>query len=194
MSDDTKETQQADAGGESLMTPEELSAIFSVPSRTIIRLAKQGKMPGIKIGGKWRFKRDMIEQWMTETTRTRRDKVLIVDDDPKVREIFRGYLGLLSVAAAEADSVSKAISLLEKDEFTAILLDLVFPDGKNGASLLEWLGNSDITIPVIIITAYTDSEHIKDVLKYGTFVFLSKPVSREKLKEALASVLRKKEL
>ena len=49
-----------------IMTPREAAEYLSVHVRTIYRLAKHGDIPGRKIGGSWRFKRDTLDEWLSE--------------------------------------------------------------------------------------------------------------------------------
>ena len=47
------------------MTPREAAEYLSVHVRTIYRLAKNGEIPGRKIGGSWRFKKDALDEWLS---------------------------------------------------------------------------------------------------------------------------------
>ena len=48
-----------------IMTPREAAEYLSVHVRTIYRLAKNGKIPGRKVGGSWRFKRGTLDEWLS---------------------------------------------------------------------------------------------------------------------------------
>ena len=48
-----------------IMTPREAAEYLSVHVRTIYRLAKNGDIPGRKIGGSWRFKKDALDLWLS---------------------------------------------------------------------------------------------------------------------------------
>jgi len=48
-----------------IMTPREAAEYLSVHVRTIYRLAKNGEIPGRKIGGSWRFKKDTLDEWLS---------------------------------------------------------------------------------------------------------------------------------
>lgn len=50
-----------------VMTPREAAEYLSVHVRTIYRLAKNGMIPGRKVGGGWRFKKETLEQWLSWT-------------------------------------------------------------------------------------------------------------------------------
>ena len=48
-----------------IMTPREAAEYLSVHVRTIYRLAKNGDIPGRKVGGSWRFKKNALDEWLT---------------------------------------------------------------------------------------------------------------------------------
>jgi len=48
-----------------IMTPREAAEYLSVHVRTIYRLVKHGEIPGRKIGGSWRFKKDALDEWLS---------------------------------------------------------------------------------------------------------------------------------
>ncbi len=48
-----------------ILTPREAAEYLSIHVRTIYRLAKNGDIPGRKIGGSWRFKKDALDQWLS---------------------------------------------------------------------------------------------------------------------------------
>ena len=176
---------------ERMMKAEELSSMFSVPMRTILRLAKEGKIPAIKIGGRWRFDRKVIDQWMKDASSYRgRGKLLVVDDSANDRQTLRRTLEKMDLQVREAASVKEAIGLLEKETFDAVMLDLMFGHEPEGIEVLRQLSRMKRVIPVIIVSGYAETDVLKDVLAYGTFVVLSKPVLKEQIDEAVALVMR----
>jgi excisionase family DNA binding protein len=48
-----------------IMTPREAAEYLSVHVRTIYRLAKNGEIPGRKVGGSWRFKKNALDEWLS---------------------------------------------------------------------------------------------------------------------------------
>jgi len=50
-----------------VMTPKELAEYLRVHVRTIYRLAKSGQIPSLKVGGSWRFKKENVDSWLSET-------------------------------------------------------------------------------------------------------------------------------
>jgi excisionase family DNA binding protein len=49
-----------------IMTPREAAEYLSIHVRTIYRLAKLGEIPGRKVGGSWRFRKDTLDAWLSE--------------------------------------------------------------------------------------------------------------------------------
>jgi len=49
-----------------LLTPNELSRILKLHPFTVTRLAREGKLPGFKVGGSWRFRKDEFVVWLAE--------------------------------------------------------------------------------------------------------------------------------
>ena len=51
---------------EEILTIRELAKYLKINERTVYLLAKEKKIPGIKIGGSWRFKKEMVDNWIIE--------------------------------------------------------------------------------------------------------------------------------
>lgn len=49
-----------------ILTIGEIAALLHLHVMTVYRLAKEGKLPGFKVGGRWRFRRDTLEAWMAD--------------------------------------------------------------------------------------------------------------------------------
>lgn len=112
--------------------------------------------------------------------------VLIVEDDPMVREINSKFLKrvegfALYKAVSNLDDAKKAISGKKPD---LILLDVYLPK-ENGIDFLKWIRAQEIDIDIILITADKTIERIQEAFRYGVVDYLIKPFSFERFKEAL---------
>jgi excisionase family DNA binding protein len=58
-----------------ILTPREAAQYLSIHVRTIYRLAKNGEIPGRKVGGSWRFKKDLLDEWFSGD-QSRRDRLI----------------------------------------------------------------------------------------------------------------------
>ena len=56
------------------LTPHEISKILKLHPFTVTRLAREGKLPGFKVGGSWRFRKDQFERWIEERTSRRTNR------------------------------------------------------------------------------------------------------------------------
>ena len=56
-----------------IFTLKEVATYLKIGERTVYRLVQEGKLPGFKVGGSWRFKRTDIEEWIRERTEAQRE-------------------------------------------------------------------------------------------------------------------------
>jgi two-component system, CitB family, response regulator len=113
-------------------------------------------------------------------------EVMIVEDDPMVREINSRFLNriegfILYKAVSNLDDAKKTISIKKPD---LILLDVYLPK-ENGIDFLKWIRGQEIAIDIILITADNSKERIQEAFRYGVVDYLIKPFSFERFKESL---------
>lgn len=113
-------------------------------------------------------------------------KVLIVEDDPMVREINSRFLEKVEgfIRQDSVNSLEKAKEVILKETIDLILLDVFFPQGK-GIELLKWIRSENIKCDVILITADRNSETVEEAFRYGAVDYLVKPFMFNRFKEAL---------
>ncbi len=115
--------------------------------------------------------------------------VLIVDDEPDIRELLGitlSRMGLNSLSAATLGDARAKVAQLRPD---LCLTDMRLPDG-NGISLVEYIQQEFPDIPVAMITAHGSVETAIAALKAGAFDFISKPIELERLRNLVSSALR----
>ena len=59
---------------EEILTVKELARYLKMDEHTVYRLARKGVLPGVKIGGEWRFKKDLIDRWIEKMSWNKLDK------------------------------------------------------------------------------------------------------------------------
>ncbi|MCG8416175.1 MAG: sigma-54 dependent transcriptional regulator [Pseudomonadales bacterium] len=116
-------------------------------------------------------------------------RVLIVDDEPDIRELLEITLGRMSLGTASVADLGAAREILSKEEFNLCLTDMRLPDG-DGIELVEHIQSDYNQIPVAVITAHGSTETAIKALKAGAFDFVSKPVDLQKLRDLVESALR----
>ncbi|MDR9753099.1 sigma-54 dependent transcriptional regulator [Pseudomonas sp. SZMC_28357] len=118
-----------------------------------------------------------------------RQKVLIVDDEPDIRELLEITLGRMNLDTFSARNLGEAQALLGKEAFDLCLTDMRLPDG-TGLDLVQHIQQRFPQLPVAMITAYGNLETAINALKAGAFDFLTKPVDLTRLRELVSSALR----
>jgi len=109
------------------------------------------------------------------------NKVLIVDDEPDIRELLEITLGRMELDTDTASDLGEARALLAGSDFQLCLTDMKLPDG-NGIELVREIQNKYPHMPVAVITAHGSTETAITALKSGAFDFVSKPVDIRKLR------------
>ncbi len=120
-------------------------------------------------------------------------RVLIVEDDPMVRTINKGYLKKIdaSFEIFEASSIESAKTVLETESIQLILLDVYLGEGR-GPDLLAWARANALDIEVVLITADNSYETVATVFRLGAIDYLIKPFSFERFSEAVFKVSQKR--
>ncbi|WZL72290.1 response regulator [Clostridiaceae bacterium 35-E11] len=113
-------------------------------------------------------------------------KVLIVEDDPMVREINEKFLEKIGGFRLHdsVNSIEKAKEAILREEPDLILLDVFFPQ-EGGLDLLKWVRMKNFQSDVILITADKNMDTVKEALRYGAVDYLIKPFVFERFKEAM---------
>ncbi|WPN46498.1 MULTISPECIES: sigma-54-dependent transcriptional regulator [unclassified Pseudomonas] len=117
-----------------------------------------------------------------------RKKVLVVDDEPDIRELLEITLGRMKLDTFSARNVAEALALLKRETFDLCLTDMRLPDG-TGLELVQHIQQFYPQVPVAMITAYGSLDTAISALKAGAFDFLTKPVDLTRLRELVTSAL-----
>lgn len=115
-------------------------------------------------------------------------RVLIVDDDPELRESLRSALEVNRFDVAEAEDASSALAALKNSLFNVVLLDLHLP-GMSGLDLLRRIKELQPFTKVVMITAYPSPQSAIDALNRTAFGYLEKPIDMKKLMMKLSRAL-----
>src|SRR5829696_8490239 len=115
--------------------------------------------------------------------------VLVVDDEPIVREVVVSYLRQEGFATLEASDGDEARSLLEREDSSLVVLDVMLP-GTDGFELCRWIrANSEV--PVILLTARGEEADRIVGFELGADDYVTKPFSPRELAARVRAVLRR---
>jgi two-component system, NtrC family, response regulator PilR len=115
--------------------------------------------------------------------------VLIVDDEPDIRELLEITLNRMEIETCCADTIASGKSLLQQKSFSLCLTDLKLPDG-NGLELVDYIQSTTIPFPVAVITAHGNMDTAILAMKKGAFDFISKPIDLPALRQLVSSALK----
>lgn len=116
-------------------------------------------------------------------------RVLIVDDEPDIRELLEITLGRMSLITESAKDLAEAYEHLRNNTFSLCLTDMRLPDG-DGIRLVEHIQRQYSHMPVAVITAHGNAETAIKALKAGAFDFVSKPVDLQKLRDLVLAAIK----
>jgi len=117
-----------------------------------------------------------------------RQRVLIVDDEPDIRELLEITLLRMGLDTRSAEDYSSATRLLNDETFDLCLTDMKLPDG-DGIALVEHIQQQFPHIPAAVITAHGSIDLAIKAMKSGAFDFVSKPVSLDTLRNLIDKAL-----
>ncbi len=105
-------------------------------------------------------------------------EILVVDDDPDVRELLVEYFRELEFKVASASDGRAAITAVERDpqRYWLVMTDIVMP-GADGIEVLQAAKKAAPHVPVVIITGYASLDTAIEAVRLGAADYLSKPFS-----------------
>lgn len=120
---------------------------------------------------------------------TKKPLILIVDDEPDIRELLEITLNRMDIDTRCAKNVTEARKFLYDVAFDLCLTDMRLPDG-DGLELVDLIQEMPIPIPVAVITAHGNMDTAILAMKKGAFDFISKPLDLVALRHLVSSALK----
>jgi excisionase family DNA binding protein len=190
---------------EVFLTTEEVLEYLQVNLRTVYRLIKAGKIPAVRVGRQWRFRKRDIDNWL-ETQRPQaaqasvpqpsaaqplkgQQRILVVDDEPSIRELLSKTLSLADYSVdTAADGGTALARLREGQTYDLVLVDLKMP-GMDGLMLTRQLKYLKPDLPIIIITGFSTEVSAIEAINLGVAGYLTKPFRVPQVLAAAAKAL-----
>ena len=189
---------------ESFLTTEEVLDYLQVNLRTVYRLIKAGKIPAVRVGRQWRFRKRDIDAWL-ESQRPRsirsvpsaarvstpaagRPRVLVVDDEASIRDLLAKTLALAEYDVDLAPDGRTALERLRIIQYDLLITDLKMP-GVDGLAVIREARRLKADIPVIIITGFSTEASAIEAVNLGVSGYLTKPFRVPRVLAAAAKAL-----
>lgn len=118
-----------------------------------------------------------------------RYKVLIAEDESRMREVITMLLSDLPLQFIEARDGKEAIDLFDHDTFSLVITDIKLPK-VNGMEILRHVKERDSELPVIVITAFGSIENAIEAMRLGAFDYVTKPFKQDRLCACVEKALK----
>ena len=120
-------------------------------------------------------------------------RILVVEDDAELRELFRQVLGKNGYQAVGAADGVQALDALDNDYYDLIISDVMMPV-MDGYELVRQLREAGITIPVLMITAKDGFDDMRTGFLSGTDDYMVKPVNVNEMVLRVSALLRRAQM
>lgn len=120
-------------------------------------------------------------------------EIILVDDDPKIRDLTAKYLRDQGLNVNTAEGGKALDKVLETKEISLIVLDLMMPE-ESGLEICQRLRVKDINIPIIMLTAKGDEVDRIVGLEMGADDYLPKPFNPRELLARINAILRRNKI
>ena len=189
---------------EGFLTTEEVLEYLQVNLRTVYRLIKAGKIPAVRVGRQWRFRKRDIDAWL-ESQRPRnvrpapaaarvpapaaaRPRVLVVDDEASIRDLLAKTRALAEYDVDLAPDGRAALERLRIIPYDLLITDLKMP-GIDGLTVIKEARRLKTDIPIIIITGFSTEASAIEAVNLGVSGYLTKPFRVPRVLAAAAKAL-----
>ena len=174
---------------EVFLTTEEVLEYLQVNLRTVYRLIKAGKIPAVRVGRQWRFRKRDIDAWLDSQrprgdrpaapvpaapVRSARQRVLVVDDEASIRDLLSKTLALAEYEVDTAADATSALDRVRTGSYDLLIADLKMP-GMDGLTLIRQAKRIKENLPVIIITGFSSESSAIEAVNLGVAGYLTKP-------------------
>jgi excisionase family DNA binding protein len=191
---------------ETFLTTEEVLEYLQVNLRTVYRLIKAGKIPAVRVGRQWRFRKRDIDAWL-DSQRPRgggprpatppparpaagaaRPRVLVVDDEATIRDLLSKTLALAEYDVDVAPDGRSALERMRLYPYDLLIADLKMP-GMDGLTVIREAKRYKADLPVIIITGFSTESSAIEAVNLGVAGYLTKPFRVPQVLAAAAKAL-----
>ncbi len=190
---------------ETFLTTEEVLEYLQVNLRTVYRLIKAGKIPAVRVGRQWRFRKRDIDAWLdsqrprggtrpapTPTQRpaagAARPRILVVDDEASIRDLLAKTLALAEYDVDVAPDGRSALERMRLYPYDLLIADLKMP-GMDGLAVIREAKRYKADLPVIIITGFSTESSAIEAVNLGVAGYLTKPFRVPQVLAAAAKAL-----
>jgi excisionase family DNA binding protein len=176
-----------------LMNVKEAATYLRVNYMTVYKMVQKRRIPATKVGGNWRFKKEILDEWLLRNTTMGKGTILVVDDDEEVRDVLKDMAEKQGYVVFTAASGELALVEIGRQHFDLIFLDLRLP-GISGVNVLEAVKEKARDTVVVVVTGLADDPMTMKAMSSGPLVLVRKPLKEKDIIEVLNIVMKGKSI
>ena len=187
---------------ETFLTTEEVLDYLQVNLRTVYRLIKAGRIPAVRVGRQWRFRKRDLDAWLEaqrllsgrpgasrgQVSPPDRARVLVVDDEEPVRDLLSRTLALADYEVDVVPDGRTAVDRMRIFDYDLLITDLRMP-GVDGLHVIREARRLKSDLPIIIVTGYSSEASAIEAINLGVQGYLTKPFRVPRVLAAAAKAL-----
>jgi excisionase family DNA binding protein len=193
---------------ETFLTTEEVLGYLQVNLRTVYRLIKAGRIPAVRVGRQWRFRKHDIDAWLDSqrprpvpppatagavppprsSLQSARPRILVVDDEASIRDVLAKTLAMSDYDVDVAADGRAAIDRMRLNNYDLLVTDVRMP-GMDGLTVIREARRYKANLPVIVITGFSTESTAIEALNLGVAGYLTKPFQRRQVLSKIAKAL-----
>lgn len=197
------------------LTTAEVIDYLNVNLRTVYRLLKAGRLPAVRVGRQWRFRKADVDRWLESQRHgaalppsrtgaaaapvllrpdhqpavvTAAPRVLVADDEETIRDLLARALALADYDVRTVADGQAAVDVLRTERFHLLITDLRMP-GADGLTVIREARRLSPGLPVVIITGYSSEAAAIEAINLGVSGYLTKPFRVAKVLAVAARAL-----
>jgi excisionase family DNA binding protein len=180
-----------------LLTTDQVIEYLHLNLKTVYRLINSGKLPAVRVGRQWRFKKRDLDAWLNAASPATavapgKSSLLVVEDEDAVRDLIATTLSSADAGydVSVASDGPSALTMLRAKSFDVLITDLKMP-GMDGMTLIREAREVAPELPVVIITAVPSQTSAIDAVNLGVSGYLTKPFRLPQILSAVAKAARR---
>jgi excisionase family DNA binding protein len=189
---------------DTFLTTDDVLEYLQVNLRTVYRLIKAGKIPAVRVGRQWRFRKGDIDAWLdnqrqraggrgagaapSRSASPGRTRVLVVDDEASIRDLLSKTLALAEYDVDVCPDGRSALERMRMYPYDLLIADLKMP-GMDGLAVIREAKRYKSDLPVIIITGFSTESSAIEAVNLGVDGYLTKPFRVPQVLAAAARAL-----
>ncbi len=115
-------------------------------------------------------------------------KILVIDDEPQIRDLLVKFLTKLGYAVSTAESGSRALALIKEQAFSLVLCDIMMPE-MDGLGTLVKIKKLNKSLPVVMMSGSGTHDRFAEAITQGAVDFIAKPLNLMQAKKVIAHAL-----